>query len=131
MADLSGAVPAAIANGFTAAGMTTGMPPQDVMLWSMIGALAAVWLDQQKGVPLSRRWVLRAVGMIFVSVASGIAGSAALIAVPDAPIVGFVAKVPQWVLAFFIAALIHLVGPALFKRWLSTDKKAEAGNVAP
>jgi len=133
--DLTTTVPAAVASGITAAGaatgLATGMPPQDVILWAVMGALVAVWLDRQKGEPLSKEWAARALGMIFVSVLSGIAGSAALEAVPDAPMIGVIAKVPRWVLAFAISALIHKVGPFAWRRAVEAGKKSEAGNVAP
>ena len=133
--DLTTTLPAAVASGITAAGtatgLATGMPPQDVILWAVMGALVAVWLDRQKGEPLSKAWAFRALGMIFVSVLSGIAGSAGLEAVPDAPMIGVVAKVPQWVLAFVISALIHKVGPLLFRRVVDAGTNSEAGNVAP
>ena len=134
-ADLTTTLPAAVASGITAAGtaagISTGMPPQDVIIWAVMGAFVAVWLDRQRGEPLSVGWGARALGMIFVSMLSGIAGSAGLQAVPDAPVIGVAAKVPQYVLAFAIASLIHKVGPILFRRAVDRETKPEAGNVAP
>lgn len=132
-ADMGASIPAAVTVGATTAGITAGMPPHDVILWAVMGALVAVWLDRHRGEALSWRWLGRALGMIFVSGLSGIAGSAVLVAMPDMPLVGMLAKAPQWTLAFAIAALIHLAGPAVYRRLLGVFKgevKSEADHGA-
>lgn len=135
MADLTTTVPAAVASGITAAGAATGIaigwPPQDVLVWAVMGALVAVWLDRQRGEPLSMKWAGRALGMIAVSVLSGIAGSAFLASMPEASFIGAAANAPRWAVAFAIAALIHKVGPLVFRRYANDGKPPEAGNVAP
>lgn len=131
MAELTTTVSAAAVTGATSA-LAAGRPPQDVIVWALMGSLVAVWLDRQKGEPLTLAWVGKALGLIFVAMLSGIAGSAAAQALGDLPVIGFVAKVERWVVAFVIASLIHKLGP-IGLRFIKSkaQQKAEAGDVAP
>ena len=122
MAELTTTASAAVATGMTSA-IVTGRPPQEIIVWALMGSLVAVWLDHQRGEAITVRWAAKAVGLIFVSVLSGIAGSAGMIALADIQALSFIAKIERWVLAFLIASLIHKLGP-LAMRVIS--KKAEA-----
>jgi hypothetical protein len=128
MAELTTTASAAVVTGATSA-IAAGRPPQEVIVWALMGSLVAVWLDRQKGEPLTVGWALRALGMIVVSLLSGIAGSAGAIALADLPGLSFVAKIERWVLAFAIAALIHRAGPPVYRATLGRLQK-EAGDVA-
>lgn len=130
MAELTTTPAAAVASGATSAAIAAGMPPQEVIVWAVMGALVAVWLDRQKGEPLTLAWVGRAIGMIGVSVLSGIAASAGIAALSDAPMIGLLAKAPRWVLAFTVAALIHKAGPLAYRVAVGRAKK-EGADVAP
>lgn len=111
MAELSTTAATAVLTGAASAAAAAGKPPQEVIVWALLGALVAVWLDRQKGDPLTLGWVGRALGLIFVSVLTGIAGSAGIMVLADLPGLGFVAKLERWVAAFTIAASIHIVAP--------------------
>lgn len=134
MAALTTSSAASVASGITsagvAAGIATGVPPQDVIIWAFLGSLVAVWLDRQKSEALSWAWVGRAIGMIGVSVLSGIAASAFIEAMEAAPMIGFLAKAPRWVVAFTVAALIHKAGPLAYRVAVGRSKK-EGADVAP
>jgi hypothetical protein len=129
MAELTTTAAATAVTGATSA-IAAGRPPQEVIVWALMGSMVAVWLDRQKGEPLTVGWAARALGLIFVSLLSGIAGSAGAVALADVPFVGFIAKVERWVLAFAFAALIHKLGPLGYRVAAGRAKKEEAGNVA-
>lgn len=129
MAELTTTASAAVVTGATSAAIAAGRPPQEVIVWALMGSLVAVWLDRQKAEPLTVGWALRALGMIAVSLLSGIAGSAGAIALADLPGISFVAKIERWVLAFAIAALIHRAGPPVYRATLGRFQK-EGGDVA-
>jgi|GEM_PF-6530543 len=130
MAELTTTAAATAVTGATSA-ISAGRPPQEVIVWALMGSLVAVWLDRQKGEPLTIDWVARALGLIFVSVLTGIAGSAGAAALGDLPGFAFVTKVERWVMAFAIAALIHKLGPWVLQALKARANKTEAGNVAP
>lgn len=131
MAELTTTPAAAVASGATSAAIAAGMPPQEVILWAVMGALVAVWLDRQKGEALTLAWVMRAIGMIGVSVLSGIAASACLPVLAKAPLISFLSETPRWVMAFIVAALIHKAGPLAYRVAVGRTKKQEAPDVAP
>ncbi|WKB53030.1 hypothetical protein [Eleftheria terrae] len=108
-----------IATGVAAAASTTavaaGRPPEEVILWAFLGSLVAVWLDGRRDEPLSFRWGFNVLGLVLVSVLSGIVGSAVLLSLaPEFSLTAPLAKIERWGLAFVIAALIHRVGPLAF-----------------
>ncbi len=121
---------AAVASGATSAAIVAGMPPQEVIVWAVMGALVAVWLDRQKGGAMSLAWVARAIGMILVSVASGIAASACLPVLAKVPLISFLSETPRWVMAFIVAALIHKAGPIGYS-WAVGKAKKEGHDVVP
>lgn len=129
MAELTTTVAATAVTGATAA-IAAGLPPQEVLVWSLLGALVAVWLDREKGEALTVGWALRAVGLVFVSVLSGIAGSAGITALADVPMVSFLAKIERWVAAFAVAALIHKAGPWVWKTLTTRFQRQEVSDVA-
>lgn len=119
------------ASAASSAAITAGMPPQEVILWAVMGALVAVWLDRQKGEALTLAWITRAIGMIGVSVLSGIAASACLPVLAKAPLISFLSETPRWVMAFIVAALIHKAGPLAYRVAVGKAKKQEAPDVVP
>lgn len=129
MAELTTTASAALVTGATSAA-AAGRPPEEVIVWALLGSMVAVWLDAQKGEQLSIVWALRMLGLIAVSVLSGIAGSALLQGIPEVPIIGSAAKMERWVSAFAIAALIHKAGPLAYRIALGWTKKGEGKDVA-
>jgi hypothetical protein len=130
MAELSTTAATAVLTGATSAAAAAGRPPQEVIVWALMGSLVAVWLDRQKGEPLTVGWAARAVGMIFVSVLTGIAGSAGAPALSDYALLGFLSKLDRWVLAFTIAALIHKAGPLAYRVTLGRVRQQEGTDAA-
>lgn len=123
MAELTTTAAATAVTGATSA-VAAGRPPQEVIVWALMGSLVAVWLDRQKGDPITWRWAGRATCLIVVSVLSGIAGSAGLQALDGVALVGFLAKLERWVAAFLVASLIHKLGP-----WALQAIKRQVGKV--
>lgn len=116
----SAAVSGSLASG-TAAAMS-GWPPQEVILWAVIGGLISVWLSSAKVAALTPAWVGGALVQICVAAAAGIALSAGLLAIaPGWAWLAPLAAVPRWVMAGLIAALIFKLGPLAFElgtRWI-------------
>lgn len=124
MADLS----TTVATGTAAAGSAAaaaGWPPQDVILWSLIGGLVSVWLSTQGTAAITVRWVASALAQIGVAAVAGILLSAGLLAVaPSWSWLAPLASVPRWVLAGLIAALIFKAGPLAWgyiSRWTGAN----------
>lgn len=114
----------ATSGGTAAALVASGRPTEEVVVWSLLGALVAVWLKsrQDEDAELSLRLFINIIGILLVSVFCGIVGSAIFIGAVQAydKTRGLVV-VPQWAIAFVVAALIHTVAPLLYdfaKRWL-------------
>lgn len=123
---------AATSGGTAAALVASGRPTEEVVVWSLLGALVAVWLKSREEQDPDFNWRLLSsiVGILFVSVFCGIVGSAIFVGAVQAheKTKGLV-LVPQWAVAFVVAALIHTVAPLLYdfaKRWL---KKKVGKNV--
>lgn len=102
---------AAVASGTVAA--ISGLPPQDVILWSLVGGLVSVWMDKKDSeVCITARWIGSVMLQMCVSTAAGIALSAAVLSIAPAYEVSRpLAAVPRWVLGVVIAALIHKGAP--------------------
>lgn len=121
--------------GAAASGMPAaigGFPPQEVILWSMIGGLGSVWLSRKSGQVVTTKWLCGALAQIGLSAATGVALSALLLAIAPgyswlAPLSG----APRWAVACVIAALAFKVGPVLWasgQKWLGSkqgDSNAE------
>lgn len=108
-ATVGAAVPAAAMSGW---------PPQDVVLWAVVGGLISVWLarkaDQSE---VTGRWLGGALAHLCSAAAAGIALSAVVLAL--APAYAFSA------LAAVIAALLHKLAPLGWRwliRWLGTKE---------
>lgn len=107
---------AAAASSAGSAAAMSGMPPQDVIIWSLIGGLVSVWASRTEVVRVTLGWLASVVAHIGVSASSGIALSAILQAV--APKVGFIsalADVPRWASAAIFAAVVVKVAPVALK----------------
>lgn len=117
-----------VATGTAAASsavVAAGVPPQDVILWAVIGGLVSVWLSNQHEARFTLRWVAGALAQIGVAAVAGILLSAGVLAV--APAWGWLAplaSMPRWVLAGAIAALIFKGGPLIWRAFTgwSTSK---------
>lgn len=101
-------------------------PPEEVIVYAMLGAVVAVWLDSRTTDTLSWDVIWRATMVAFVSVLSGVVGSALILHWGDVPVLGVMAKAERWVSAFIIAALIHRAGPYL-KRLAEARARREEG----
>ncbi len=121
------AVTSIVAGGTAAAiapAVALGAPPEGVLLFAFLGSIVAVWLESTGPEPLSWRLAGRTLMLMFVSILSGVVGSALLRGLADAPYVGIVAKVEPWITACMIAALIHRFGPLVY-----AFSKGKAGKV--
>lgn len=115
---VTGAVAAA------SAPLAAGRPPEDVLLFALLGSVVAVWLDgtpPEKGKLLAWSWATFM--LVFVSVLSGVVGSALLQNLEGAPYVGAVSKVQPWISACVIAALIHRLGPMAWRTFAARVRK--------
>ena len=127
MADITTTIVA----GAAAGSLAGGRPPEEVILWSFLGALAAVYLERSKDDGFNLRWIFSAMGMMFASVLSGIVGSALVLqAAPAWTMTAPLAKVERWIFACIIAALIHKAGPVLWGVFKGRAKNAEGANDA-
>jgi len=121
-----------LTSAVTAAALANGRPPEDVIIWSILGALVAVWLNRNQGAEFNFKWLLSIFGTVFVSVMCGIVGSAVLMAVtPEYSMLRPFSKMPQWTGAFIIAALIHTIAPlayAFATRWLNKKEPKDVAN---
>lgn len=125
MADVSSTVIVAA----VAAPAAAGRPPEEVILWAFLGALAAVYLERGQSDSFNIRWVVSALGMMFASVLSGIVGSALVLqAAPSWTLTAPLAKIERWILACIIAALIHKAGPLLWGMFKARAKNVEGAN---
>jgi hypothetical protein len=113
------AVSAAAAAGSAAA--LSARPPGEVVIWSIVGGLVAVWLSKPSELELSIKWALGVIGLFFVSAAAGVVLSAILVAVAPTlpPMFAFVAAIPRWASAAVIAALIWKLGPFAWNQVLA------------
>lgn len=113
------AASAALATGSAAA--MSGWPPQDVIVWALIGGLVSVWMARKAEASLTAGFLAAALAQVGVSAAAGIALSAGLLALaPVSTWTASLASVPRWVLAGVIAAVIHRAAPlamAWLQRW--------------
>lgn len=120
---------AALASGIAAG--TSGLPPQDVILWALIGGLVSVWLSRQADASLTLRWAASSLMQLGISAAAGVAGSALVLAVaPAYAMTAPLASAPRWVLAGVIAALAFKAGPpvwGLFMRLVGGAAPKEGG----
>lgn len=117
---VTGAVAAA------SAPLATGRPPEDVLLFALLGSVVAVWLDgttPERGKLLAWSW--STFMLVFVSVLSGVVGSALLQNLEGAPYIGALAKVQPWISACVIAALIHRLGPLAWRAAAARVRKDE------
>jgi len=111
MADVIGVVVASGVAAGSAAAMS-GMPPRDVVVWSVIGGLVSIWLSSQPAQALTGWVVARALSHVAVAVAAGVALSAVFLAVaPEYAVLRPFAASPRWALSGCIAAVIHRVAP--------------------
>lgn len=107
------ATSAALASGIAAG--TSGLPPQDVILWALIGGLVSVWLSRQADASLTLRWAASSLMQLGISAATGVALSALVLAVaPAHPMTAPLASAPRWSLAGLIAASAFKAGPPLW-----------------
>lgn len=116
---LSSAAVATATSAAAASAAAAGWPPGIVIAWAVLGGLVSVWLNRATDVALNTRWVLSAVGHVFVSSASGVALSSFAVSVAASPqawsYLQMLAGVPQWSVAGVIAALIHRCAPLVWK----------------
>lgn len=121
MADFSTALAAGAAAALPAAAMS-GLPPGEVVAWSVIGGLVSVWLSRPRVAAVTPQWLAGTLAHIGVSAATGVALSALLQALATAsPALAPLAEAPRWALAAVIAALAHTVAPMCYAaatRWL-------------
>lgn len=112
----TGTTVAATVGAAVPAAAMSGWPPQDVVLWAVIGGLISVWLarkaDQSE---VTGRWLGGALAHLCSAAAAGVALSAVVLALAPA-YVPPLAVVPRWALAAVIAALINKLGPMVLRR---------------
>jgi hypothetical protein len=102
---------AAAASGATTA-VIAGRPPEEVLIWALLGAIVAVWINSKNTDEITVRWVISTIAMLCVSVICGVAGSAIILSIANQyewlrPF----AAVPRWAIAFVVAAGIHVAAP--------------------
>lgn len=122
---------AAAGSGTAAAMLASGRPAEEVVVWSLLGALVAVWLKshQDDHSQITLKLMISITFTLIVSVLCGIVGSALFVAVvPAYPLTNALKVVPQWAVAFVIAALIHNTAPVLYDVWKSWLQKKGAKN---
>lgn len=123
----TGTTVAATVGAAVPAAAMSGWPPQDVVLWAVIGGLISVWLarkaDQSE---VTGRWLGGALAHLCVAAASGVALSAVVLAMaPATAWTAPLAVVPRWALAAAIAALLNKLAPLGWRwliRWLGTKE---------
>ena len=114
MAEIATATASAALAGGIAAG-TSGLPPQEVILWALAGGVASVWLSREADASLSWRWAASSLMQLGISAATGVALSALVLAVaPAHPLTAPLASAPRWSLAGLIAASAFKAGPPLW-----------------
>lgn len=95
----------------------SSIPAPDVIAWSLIGGVVAVWIDRKDDVVITPLWMINALMLLGVSAVCGVGLSAALIAVGQGTTTAWlepVRHVPHWSLAGIIAGTVHKAGPLLF-----------------
>lgn len=110
----------------------SGVPPEDVLIYAVLGGLVAAWMqgDKQNGRAKSDilRWAVSVAGIVFVSAVSGVVISAILISVANrfdylSPLL----VIPRWAVAAVVSALIIKCAP-YFWRVFTRRANREAEN---
>lgn len=107
----------------------SGMPPQDVIIWSLIGGLVSVWASRAEVVRVTLGWLASVIAHIGVSAASGIALSAILQSVaPKLAMTAALADVPRWASAAVFAALTVKAAPVVLAALKSAMNRLPGGS---
>lgn len=130
-----------MADASTAAGMVaaaaagatlSAMPGGEVIVWSLMGGLIAVWISAEESFALTASWLARAAARLCVSAASGVLlSSLALTVGLHMPGFGWLGHAPQWVLAGAAAAVVFKAAPLFSARltsWLGKGDKYDRGD---
>ena len=126
MADAVSTTVAVGTSSALAPALALGAPPEGVLLFAFLGSIVAVWLESKGPEPLSWKLVGRTLMLMFVSILSGVVGSAFLRGIgADTPYVGMAARVEPWITACIIAALIHRFGPLVYRFANARSGKSE------
>lgn len=92
-----------------------GIPPQDVIVWSILGGLCSLWITRQPENAMTWRAAWYAMWQVVVSASAGIVVSTLLLHAAENGVTWLQAidRAPHWALAALLAALATKVGPII------------------
>lgn len=128
---VASAASTAVAAVLPTTAVAMGTPPEGVLLFAFLGSIVAVWLHTGEPEPLTWKVVGRTGMLMFVSIFSGVVGSALLRGLEGAPVVGIASRIEPWITAGIVSACIHKFGPLLFKRAQAIAQKGSENAPAP